>query len=295
MVKRSKNSYIEILEFCKKIYYEKFQTELNIPVFHCDAEIGFINAAKFVFPDIEILLCSVHLIRTFQKNFIKKVSGDFYSNPQLLYIWKVLCGSIFLNLKSVEIKAELRLFFSNEKNKLEENLQNLFQNFVDYLNKYFLNQNAIFSPENFDFFDAIVMQGYCTTSTNCLESIDKQLKSSAGAGLLTLNSTCRVIKDFKVTYLKLHERCIVKGKLNRKRPSPMQREQNLSEILTNFSDLDKEAQIQNVVKTCHTIGNLTKTIKTSNILNRQTNIFPVVSADSDTDDSDSENSDSESF
>ena len=151
MVKRSKNSYIEILEFCKKIYYEKFQTELNIPVFHCDAEIGFINAAKFVFLDIEILLCSVHLIRTFQKIFIKKVSGDFYSNPQLLYIWKVLCGSIFLNLKSVEIKAELRLFFSNEKNKLEENLQNLFQNFVDYLNKYFLNQNAIFSPENFDF------------------------------------------------------------------------------------------------------------------------------------------------
>ena len=154
---------------------------------------------------------------------ISKFCGDFYSNPQLLYIWKVLCGSIFLNLKSVEIKAELRLFFSNEKNKLEENLQNLFQNFVDYLNKYFLNQNAIFSPENFDFFDAIVMQGYCTTSTNCLESINKQLKSSAGAGLLTLNSTCRVIKDFKVTYLKLHERCIVKGKLNRKRPSPMQR------------------------------------------------------------------------
>jgi hypothetical protein len=28
----------------------------------------------------------------------------------------------------------------------------------------------------------------------------------------------------------------------------MQREQNLSEILNNFSDLDKEAQIQNVVK-----------------------------------------------
>ena len=83
-------------------------------------------------------------------------------------------------------------------------------------------------------------------------------------------------RHIKVTYLKLHERCIVKEKLNRKRPLPMQREQNLSEILNNFSDLDKEAQIQNVVKTCHTIGNLTKTIKTSNILNRQANIFPVV-------------------
>ena len=86
MVKRSKNSYIEILEFCKKIYYEKFQTELNIPVFHCDAEIGFINAAKFVFPDIEILLCSVHFIRTFQKYFIEKVSGILFKSAITLHL-----------------------------------------------------------------------------------------------------------------------------------------------------------------------------------------------------------------
>ena len=59
-INNSTNTKVFSYPFMKfmMIYYEKFQTKLNIPVFHCDAEIGFINAAKFVFPDIEILLCS---------------------------------------------------------------------------------------------------------------------------------------------------------------------------------------------------------------------------------------------
>ena len=68
------------------ILHVKFETELKISVFHCDAEIGFIKSGKFVFPQCEIFLCSVHLIRTFQKNFVRKVCGDFYANPKLLYI-----------------------------------------------------------------------------------------------------------------------------------------------------------------------------------------------------------------
>ena len=78
MIKRSKNNYIQILNFCKKIYYEKFNCELKISTFHCDAEIAFIRAAEFVFPNSQIMLCLVHLIRTFQKNFVKKVSGNFH-------------------------------------------------------------------------------------------------------------------------------------------------------------------------------------------------------------------------
>ena len=71
---------------------------------------------------------------------------------------------------------------------------------------------------------------FCTNQ----ETINKQLKSVTGAGLLTLNNACRVLQNFKCTYIKLHERCIVKGLLNRKRPVPLAREQSLSEILNNF-------------------------------------------------------------
>ena len=107
------------------------------------------------------------------------------------------------------------------------------------------------------------------------------MKSAAGAGLLTLNSTCRVNRDFKISYLKLHERCIVKGKLNRKRPLPLQREKNLTEILSNFSDLNSEDQVKKVNDICFEIGNLTRTIKASNILNRQNNLAPVVTTEED--------------
>ena len=71
--------------------------------------------------------------------------------------------------------------------------------------------------------------------TDCLETINKQLKTAAGAGLLTFNSTCRILRDFKVTYLKLHVR----------EPLPMEREKQLSELLSNFYDLSVENQIKN--------------------------------------------------
>jgi hypothetical protein len=82
-----------------------------------------------------------------------------------------------------------------------------------------LNPNAPFNPNFYNFFDAIVMKGYCTTSTYCL------------------------------------------GKLNRKRALPMEREKQLSEILSTFYDLSIEEQTLNFSDTCFSIGNLTKTIK----------------------------------
>ena len=75
--------------------------------------------------------------------------------------------------------------------------------------------------------------------------------------------------------MKLHERCIVKGKLNRKRPIPVQREKHLTDILSNFYELNLEEKIEKFSETCFTIGNLTKTIKSSNITNRQNNIIQV--------------------
>ena len=67
----------------------------------------------------------------------------------------------------------------------------------------------------------------------------------------------------------------MKRKLSRKRPPPMEREKQLSEILSNFYDLSVENQIEHFSDTCFSIGNLTKTIESSNIINRQPNSIPV--------------------
>jgi hypothetical protein len=73
----------------------------------------------------------------------------------------------------------------NQKKVLEPEILDSYQNFLNYLDIFFLNPNAIFDPSLFNFYDAIVMRGYCTISTYCLETINKQLKTSAGAGLPT--------------------------------------------------------------------------------------------------------------
>ena len=112
------------------------------------------SAMQVIFPRTNIFLCSVHILRAIQKNFKSKVSGIFYQNPDLLYIWRVLSGSLFLNL----------------------------------------------CDENIDYYNSILMEGYMTTSTNCLESLNRQLKDLSGSGYLSFNRTCGIIKDFKVHY-----------------------------------------------------------------------------------------------
>jgi hypothetical protein len=51
--------------------------------------------------------------------------------------------------------------------------------------------------------------------------------------------------------------------------------------LGHFSDLNSEDQVKKVIDICFEIGNLTKTIKASNILNRQNNLAPVVTTEED--------------
>ena len=56
----------------------------------------------------------------------------------------------FYDLKNVEIISELRIFFLIQKEKLDENLKNSFQVFLDYLDKFFFRSDAIFNPSLFD-------------------------------------------------------------------------------------------------------------------------------------------------
>ena len=119
MRKREKKHYIEILNFMKQVFFEKFETELEIPVIHMDCEVACLKAVKDVFPKTSILLCSVHIIRTFLKNFRKKVDPIFYKDPTLLEIWRVLTGCIFLNLSDENFLEKIREFLVEKKNTLK--------------------------------------------------------------------------------------------------------------------------------------------------------------------------------
>ena len=80
-MKKREKKHIEILNFMKEIYFDKLQIERHIPTIHMDCEAACLNATHEVFPKTSILLCSVHLIRTFLKNFRKKWIQCFTGIP----------------------------------------------------------------------------------------------------------------------------------------------------------------------------------------------------------------------
>ena len=131
-------------------------------------------------------------------------------------------------------------------------LWNYFLEFKQYLIKYYLSPGSPFNPGNFDYYNSILMEGYMTTSTNCLESLNRQLKDLSGSGYLSFNRTCGIIKDFKVHYIQMHEEKIVNDQMNKRKKRALNRENMLKDILDNFYDLPYGKQLSSTISKCKT-------------------------------------------
>ena len=74
------------------------------------------------------------------------------------------------------------------------------------------------------------------------------------SNLFTLtNFTFRVIHDFKINYLLLHEDRVRNNNLNHRKKSTLSREAKLETLLEDFSLLTLEEQIENFVLTAFQI------------------------------------------
>ena len=73
-----------------------------------------------------------------------------------------------------------------------------------------------------------------TTSTNCLESLNRRLKERTGQGFLSFNKVCSVIKDLKVHYIQLHEEQIVNDRMNKRKKLPLPEKINSLKLLIHF-------------------------------------------------------------
>ena len=123
----------------------------------------------------------------------------------------------FLPLGQNEILSVLKLYFKNESKKFPKKLANKFRKFLKYLNQFYFSDSASFSPGFYPYFDLITETGNFSTSTNALESINRQLKKAAGSGFLSFSKSCKVLRDFKGNYLLLHEDRVRNDNLNRKK------------------------------------------------------------------------------
>ena len=126
----------------------------------------------------------------------------------------------------------------------------------------------------------IISSGYFSSSTNALESINRQLKIATGAGFLNLEKSCRVLRDFKTNYLLLHEDRVKNDNLNRWRKEVLNREKKLELILENFNNLDEESQIASTIQIALSIGSIDKFVNLSqNLLSP--NFRPVITSEED--------------
>jgi hypothetical protein len=95
MKKQSTENYVEILQVIKNLYFSEFGPELENLFFHSDSEHAFMLAVLKVLPESSIILGSVHILRNLLKNIKSKIDTDLFKNNILLYVWRVLSGSLF--------------------------------------------------------------------------------------------------------------------------------------------------------------------------------------------------------
>ena len=160
-------------------------------MFHLDCEKATINSLLTNFPETPVTLCSVHIIRNFMKHLKEYTVGDFYKNPILLKFWRILTGSIFLNLSSPEILESILSYFHEISNDpgLEPNMQTRLKNYINkYLVKYYFSVDAPFNFTLFDYYSNTNSGNY-NFSTNSLESLNRRLKEICGAGQLPLKKS----------------------------------------------------------------------------------------------------------
>ena len=119
-----------------------------------------------------------------------------------------------------------------------------------------------------------------TTSTNCLESLNRVLKNLSGTGFLPFARICKVIKKFKENALKNHANYTLNDNIRKRKSIVLQREEKLHEILNDFHNLEYEVQINSVIDFAFKIGNMKNILSISNSV-ENSSVRPVVTTESE--------------
>ena len=172
----------------------------------------------------------------------------FFNDPILLEIWRVLSGSIFLDLTDPKILSELQLFLAGAKNFVPDSKKPGYRIWLNYLDQFFFNENAPFSPRFFKYYDSIIFNGNYNTTTNSLERINRALKDMAAGGNMPFSRLCRTLQKFKSKY------------------KTLQREEILGNLLENFHNKPEFEQLEDFIETTKEIGSISKMIEKTNAL-----------------------------
>ena len=135
MKNKKSKFYKEIFEFINAKFEEIHKRPLIPKSFHIDCESSVMKALRETYENPNIRLCTTHILRNFNKTFIKYGGKNNFLNDQILQdCWNILKGIFFLPTSSIPLITSYLL--STAKPKLKSKiLQNKFSDFVE---KYLL-------------------------------------------------------------------------------------------------------------------------------------------------------------
>jgi hypothetical protein len=168
---------------------------------------------------------------------------------------------------------------TSQTKKLPKKLKTGYKNFLTYIFKFYFSEKAVFSVGYYTYFNMITKTGNFSCSTSASESINHQLKTAAGAGYLSFDKSCRVLRDFKINYLLFYEDRVRNDNLNRRRKEVLIREKK--RLLDNFYDLSPKEQISSAVQFDFSIGTIKKFVSLSQNMLNNVNFIPVVTTEAD--------------
>ena len=106
------------------------------------------------------------------KHLKQKVSHKWYKNPTLVQAWRVISGSLFLNLNDQEIFNEIDTYLKvTIPEGLSADLEPKFDHFLEYLHSTYFSPTAKFNFGYYQYYSNMVENDDYSTTTNPIESI----------------------------------------------------------------------------------------------------------------------------
>lgn len=221
----------------------KFNRNLNIPCFKIDCESAVIRAINTVYPNANVKLCLVHIARNWLKKLFECVTKSaFNRSTELKDCWRMLLGIFYLPPWCIE---HIRYCLNNViLPSLVVKVQPGFRKYIAYLEKWYLADNAIYHHTKWNYYYTVSNFSEFNTSKNCAEVTNRKLKVLCGNGKISFHEACRILKDFKTTYVSGFQHHVKKDNLNPRSKKALNRESNLLEIMTEWDSLIDSQQAE---------------------------------------------------
>ena len=244
---KSKAKYIEALQKLQALHAEHNPEydQLAPLKISCDAENAFIQAAKEVFGDVPIRICSFHIKQSIRRRLIIEFKNqDKKYQRQRDAIFGVIRAFVYSPfIENSDLIEELVETIKAKVNRCPSTVRQAVDRFIDYLMNNWLNPESYMSFANWNYYSD-VLNGDPDTTNICSESVNYTFAKTINTGYKAYKLVCRAIKRHKVAAMDHEWNTIGADRLKKRKAKHRQQIAQRSTILEWFDTLSHDEQIE---------------------------------------------------